>query len=69
MSLGHNKILQWNLNGIRARLSHLQYLVSLENPCIVALQELKCDNSYYLYLRGYTIFKLCRGVGGEVECV
>ena len=64
MSLKNNKILQWNLNGLQARLSHLQYLVSEENPIIVALQELKCDNNYNVYLRGYKVYKLCRGIGG-----
>ena len=64
MYLGPKKILQWNLNGLQARLSHLQFLISTENPMIIALQELKCNNNFNIYLRGYTIYKLCRGVAG-----
>ena len=62
------KILQWNLNGLQSRLPHLQALMSLETPNIMALQELKQRNENFIYFRNYTVYKLCRNgnIGGGV---
>ena len=70
MQCSSGLIIQWNLNGLRARLAHLQSLISLEQPKIIALQELKMNADQPLYLRNFVMYKLCRvGVGGGGVCL
>ena len=68
MSCDKTTILQWNLNGLQSRLSHLQALISLEQPKIMALQELKQRNENFIYFRNYNVYKLCQqgNIGGGV---
>ena len=64
-----SKLLQWNLNGLQARLSHLQTLIYKENPKILILQELKKDENVNIYIKDFNkIYKKCRmdNIGGGV---
>lgn len=60
----HNKILQWNVNGLQSRLPRLQSLVDKNQPKIIALQEIKLTDASFRYFRGYTLYKLLRPVAG-----
>lgn len=41
------KIITWNINSVKARLSHLLQFLKNESPDIVLLQELKCMNEAF----------------------
>ena len=44
------KIINWNVNSIKSRISHLITLIKKENPDIIMLQELKCESHKFPYL-------------------
>lgn len=57
------KIITWNVNSIKVRLTHLQELIKEHDPDIICLQELKCETDkfpkheiedlpYNLYIHG-----------------
>ncbi len=41
----HMKIITWNVNSIRSRFEHLEALLKNEDPDVVLLQELKCEET------------------------
>lgn len=43
------KIVSWNINSIKARLSHVIDFIKQHDPDIVALQELKCETEAFPY--------------------
>ena len=53
------KIVNWNVNSIKARIGHVIELIKKENPDIIMLQELKVTNDNFPYLEledyGYNI--------------
>jgi exodeoxyribonuclease-3 len=44
------KIINWNVNSINSRIDHLVDLLKKEDPDIVLLQEIKCEESGFPYL-------------------
>lgn len=54
------KIVTWNVNSIAMRLNHLNDLITMENPEVIFLQEIKCQNEQFpgkeLENLGYQIF-------------
>ena len=59
-----DKILQWNVNGLKTRLPRIQALINDMQPKILALQEIKLNDNFPIYFRGYTIYKKLRPVAG-----
>ena len=41
------KVVTWNVNSIRSRMERLTDYLGREQPCVVALQELKCQEEVY----------------------
>lgn len=41
------KIISWNVNSLKVRLPHLLALLAQEQPDVVGLQELKCENELF----------------------
>ena len=69
-SMQCNSILQWNLNGLRSRLSHLQTLIYKENPKILVLQELKVNENNNIYIKDFDkVYKKCRNNRGGGVCI
>jgi len=44
------KIICWNVNSIKQRISHLEQLIKDEKPDLILLQELKCEEDKFPYL-------------------
>lgn len=40
-------VVNWNINSIKARLSHLEMVVKEESPDVILLQETKCQNQNF----------------------
>jgi exodeoxyribonuclease-3 len=43
------RIVSWNINSINTRIEHLRELISKENPDIILLQEIKCEEAGFPY--------------------
>ena len=59
-----DKILQWNINGLKTRLPRLQALIHETQPKILALQEIKLNDNSPISFRGFNIYKKLRPVAG-----
>jgi exodeoxyribonuclease-3 len=76
------KIASWNINSIRMRLKHLQEFLDENDPDILLLQEIKCENnkfpydelsnlSYNIYVHGQKSYNgvaiLCKFARDEIK--
>ena len=60
----HDKILQWNINGLKTRLPRIQALINEMQPKILALQEIKLNDNSPIFFRGFKIYKKLRPIAG-----
>lgn len=44
------KIVTWNVNSVRARLSHVEEFLKCQQPDVMLLQELKCETQMFPYV-------------------
>ena len=60
-------IAQWNINGFKSKMSHLQCLITKHQPDIIALQETKLPKEAKFHNKKYSIIRKDRdGDGGGV---
>lgn len=59
-----DKILQWNINGLKTRLPKIQALIRETQPKILALQEIKLTDNSPIFFRGFNVYKKLRPVAG-----
>ena len=60
----NNSILQWNINSLKSRFARLEFLINLDNICIIALQETKNPAGKLIRIRGYEVYKKDRNARG-----
>lgn len=60
------KIISWNVNSIRKRFGQLDRLISVEEPDVILLQELRVDsNAFEEITKESNYFKACYASGGR----
>jgi len=57
------KIASWNVNSIRARIQNVLSWIAKENPDVLLLQEIKCENNDFPYLEFSSLGYKCHALG------
>ena len=59
-----DKVLQWNINGLKTRLPRIQALINKTKPKILALQEIKLSDISPNVFKNFNVYKKLRTVAG-----